>query len=344
MRARLTNSMVLLAILAGCASPPGKPDWVSSPNSGYPVHAYMAGVGEGDTRKAAEDSAYGAIARIFTAQIDQKTREWESYFQEDRAGRTDALRSIQIRQVTGVSTRKLLEDVRIADVWTDASTGRIHALAVLDRAQASQILRDRIADLDDRIRSLVSEADPAENKLRAAGNLYRAINALLLRETYDTDLRIVDPSGRGISPPVALAGVTQDFRDLIRRDLSIELEVRGTRSDEIRTALIEGLARQGFAIREKTWGEPSPPVPDVLIRSSVEFQTVPNPRYKLVRWTVAFEVSDPASGRILGSLSRSGREGHLTLPEAENRAVRALQKEAVTELSAKLADFIFGGK
>jgi hypothetical protein len=337
MRMPVFHSVFALLVIAGCVSSPPKPDWVSGPDPRYPSAAYLVGIGEGGTRKSAEDAAYGAVSRIFVARIDQRTREWESYLQQDSEGRTTALRSIEIRQVTAVSTRKILEDVRIAEVWRENFTGRTHALAVLDRARVSDILRNRIEEMDSRIRGLLSEADPSKGKLRAAGNLYRAVNSLLVRETYNTDLQIVSPSGQGIASPVSLAKVTQDFHDLIRRQLNTVLRMTGTRSDAIRSALLEGLARYGFSV-----GPESSELPDLLIQGVVDFQTVPNPKYELVRWTAEFEVSDPLSGKILGSFSKSGREGHLSLPEAENRAVRALQSEAVHELSDRLADFIFG--
>ena len=50
----------------------------------------------------------------------------------------------------------------------------------------------------------------------------------------------------------------------------------------------------------------------------------------------------PGDGKILGSFTSCGREGHLDFAGAEAGAVRAIEKEAVEELSRRLVAFLYG--
>ena len=47
------------------------PSWVEDPGRDYADSRYLTGVGSGDSRQAAEDSAYAALSRIFRAEIRQ---------------------------------------------------------------------------------------------------------------------------------------------------------------------------------------------------------------------------------------------------------------------------------
>ena len=47
---------------AGRGKPPA---WVAGGSAEYPEKRYLTGVGQGETRRAAEDQAYAAIARPF---------------------------------------------------------------------------------------------------------------------------------------------------------------------------------------------------------------------------------------------------------------------------------------
>ena len=65
----------LLLSLAGCKSFTSEtPGWVANPKTLYPENQYLATVGEGDTRRAAENAADANLARIFEAHIESDER------------------------------------------------------------------------------------------------------------------------------------------------------------------------------------------------------------------------------------------------------------------------------
>ena len=61
-----------------------------------------------------------------------------------------------------------------------------------------------------------------------------------------------------------------------------------------------------------------------------------------MRWCADFQLIDTKNRKTFGNISRSGKEGHLTLSEAENKAMRVMQKEIVFAISGQVANFIYG--
>ena len=96
-----------IVLSTGCASTRGgsAPGWVAGESARYPRETYLTGVGFGDSRATAEDRAYAAISRIFEAEVNQRTHEWERYLQTEAGRETTIRRSVGIEQLTAVRKR-----------------------------------------------------------------------------------------------------------------------------------------------------------------------------------------------------------------------------------------------
>jgi hypothetical protein len=322
------------------------PDWVNGPGKKYPETAYLTGVGYADTRQAAEDRAYAAISKIFTAEISSKTMEWEKYLQSDAGGRTEDSRQINIEQATEISTQKVLENVKIAETWLDKTKAIYYVLAVMDRQHAAAGLRDRITSLDLRVEELLKESKQGDKKLQTVRALYLAVENLLLREVYNTELRVVNPAGKGSESGVSLDAVNRDLREFLEKNFRIVVQVTGENSEPVRAAIVEGLIRQGLPVVSV---EPAASVlpPDLLVKGAVAFEPVKLPanggqRNYFVRWSASFDVIDETTQQVIGSVARQGREGHLTKPEAEARALRTAVRELADGVGRQISDFIYG--
>lgn len=335
---RIIGILLLAASMTAGEALAGKPpDWVHGESGQYPRERFLTGVGSGEARKAAEDGAYAALSRIFAAEVSQRTREWEKYFQTDAGDKTASQREIEMDQLTAVSTNKILENVTIAETYLDKSTQTHYALAIMDRQKAGSALRERITFLDLEVEELLKTARRTEHKLEKVRALHKAVKTLLLRDAYNTELRVVSNTGKGSESLNRLAGIQQELESFLTQNFRIILQIGGQENDRIRMAVMEGLDRQGLPVSLEAHLNA-----DVVVKGTVEFEPVEMPQGKFIRWIASFELADPSTGQVIGSVNRQGREGHLTASEAEARAVRAAQQELVENLSSKLASFIFG--
>ncbi len=315
-----------------------RPEWVDGESIQYPSSQYLTGVGFDADRTSAEDKARSEISKIFMSKIDSKTRSYEEYLQTTSKGKAKTEQAISIEEITKVSTQKVLSGVRIASVYKETGEQPLfYALAVLDRGQSARILTDKINALDREIQDLVSRSEAQGDMLVTIKYLTQAIEKHILREAYDAELRIVSDSGRGIYPPIHFAKITHKLESMLLRDFLIGVSVKGNRADEVKDALLQGLNQQGFAISEDLNRA------QVLVRGTVEIKPLERgaSEWKYVQWRTHFDMVDKKGGAVFGSVNQAGREGHLNLPQAENRAVRKIQKALTTEIAQKMKGYIF---
>ena len=335
----LISLLLLILSISDLAHSASKPDWIEGKSRKYPPEQYLTGVGYGDDRKAAEDSALAAIARIFQAEIHSKTSELEKYTQTDVKGKTHSSRDIQIDQITSVATNKALEDITIAEVWDDESENRTYALAVMDRRHAMVSIREKITAIDSDIAVMQQKSVTVSDKIERARTIRAILKSLLDREVYNTDLRIINPSGTGIEPPMTLFAVKQQLQAILSNEIHIGVQLEGPHNKDVRSSIIEGLTKEGFSVEEQGDIENL----DILVRGVVSFENADLPQWKFVRWDITIDLVNQTNGKVFGSFTRHGREGHLNFREAEDKAVKALQKDIVNELSQQLVSFIYGG-
>jgi len=67
-----------------------------------------------------------------------------------------------------------------------------------------------------------------------------------------------------------------------------------------------------------------------------------DPQFKFVRWCSDFEVVDLASQRVVGALSKGGKEGHLSVREATAKVVRVMQQEFSADVAKAIATHVYG--
>ena len=315
-----------------------RPDWVDGDSIQYPSSQYLTGVGYAPDRKSAEDKARAEISKIFFSKIDSRTRSYQEYLQTSSRGKSGIKETFNIEEVTRVSTQKVLSGVRISNVYQDTGPGSLfYALAVLDRYQSATILRDRIRELDQDIEGLLIRVKGEEDMLATIKYLKQSIQKHILREACDAELRIVSRSGTGISPPIHFTEIKSRLESILLRDFFICVSVTGSRANEIQEALIQGLNQQGFSISEDLTKA------HVLVRGTVEIKPLDRgtPEWKYVEWRTHFDMVDRKGGAVFGSVNKAGREGHLSLYQAENRAVRKIRKALTTKITQEMKRYIF---
>jgi hypothetical protein len=69
---------------------------------------------------------------------------------------------------------------------------------------------------------------------------------------------------------------------------------------------------------------------------------VRDPQFKFARWCSDFEVVDMTSRRVVGALSKGGKEGHLSDREATARVVRVMQQELSGDVAKAIAAHVYG--
>ena len=321
----------------------GKPGWVDGRSTEYPSTQYLTGVGQADIRSNAEDQAYAAVARIFKAEVAAQAKDWESYLVVENHGASNAERRLTIDNVTKVSTDKVLENVRIADVWYDSDSRLYYALGVMNRSQAEATLMEKVSALDRAIEADVAESRQTTDKLAKVRALRRAGKNLVLREVYNTDLRVIRLSGQGTPSVYQVNGLSGELEQFLATNMVIAVQVSGDHAEPVGRALEEGLIREGLQVTTKPEGEEAGS-PELIVQGTVRLFPVEvrDPNFKYVRWCSDFEIVEPGTGRVVGAMAQGGKEGHLTEREATAKTLRVMQQELSSDVAKAIAAHIFG--
>ncbi|MCP9463292.1 MAG: LPP20 family lipoprotein [Nitrospira sp.] len=337
--------MLIALWWSGCAwlSAQARPSWIDDPHQAYPSAAYLTGVGQAENRQGAADQAYAAVARIFKANVDSHAKDWEAYFLVEKRGSTTEERRLALETVTKVSTDKVLENVRIMETWYDRVKGVYYALAVMDRAQAEMALLERLSALDQAIEADVSESRRVSDAVLKVRKLRRAAKNLVVRDVYNADLRIIRLSGQGVRSPYQADRILQELEDVLATDLTVAVQVFGDHAEVAQQALAEGLVREGITViagaEDRERNDTA-----LIIRGVTKLMPVQvhDSFFKYVRWCGDVELWERATGRVMGIVSGSGKEGHLTEREAMARALRALRRHLSSEMAPAITAHLFG--
>lgn len=302
---------LLLVSLVACAGP-RPPEWALGHSERYPSEAYLTGVGVAAERARAEDRARAEIAKIFQVQILIRETSSESQWLS-RIGNlaTDEYRQSVQAELTA-TTDKVLEGVRIAEIWQDEKTGEYYALAVLDRLRAARALRGELDDIDQTVAGQVRQAEAEPSVLRRLGHYLQALTALQRRGSLAADLRVVDPAGWVAESPYRPAEIS-GRADREAAAIRIGVELSDDRQGIVEGALTRALAGLGMQLAPAAER-------DLLVRGSVDVE-----RYSAGepwQWAVASAQIEfiTAGGVVLDALRTSVKEGSQIATRAETLA------------------------
>jgi len=315
-----------------------RPDWVDGESSEYPTSFYMTGVGYAPDRQTAENKARAEISKIFYSKINASNRTYQEFLQTTYKGKSKVTESISIEDIAKVSTQKVLSGVSIAQVYLQSKPDKLfYALAILDREQSQRILRQKIEQLDDDIQKLFADSQVEKDKLIQIKNLNTCIEKFIIRMVYNAELRIVSRSGEGIPPTVRFTEIKKQLTDILLRDFLIALSVKGTRSSDIKEALVEALNKKGFSISDDFASA------SVVVRGNVNIRPFEqgSSEWKFVRWKAYFDLVDQKGQAVFGSIKKTGKEGHLNVSQAEERAVRKIRKILATDIADDITKYIY---
>lgn len=338
---------LIILFWSGCSwwGAQSKPDWIDGVSTAYPPGQYLLGVGQADDRATAENQAYAAVSRIFKAEVNAQAKDWESYLVIEQRGQSREERRLTLDSLTRVSTDKVLENVKIVDRWYDSKKRLHYALAGMHRPQAETAFMERMTELDRSIQEQVDASRRATDKLTKVRELRRASRNLVLRETYNADLRVIRPSGQGTAAAYRVSELTQELEQFLATNLIVSVAVTGDHIEPVQGALTEGLLKEGLqVIGRSSTGSGAGPVPELVIRGVVRVFPIDvrDPQFKYVRWCSDLEVFDVASQRVIGALSQGGKEGHLTEREATAKVIRVMQQEFSTRVAPAVAAHVYG--
>jgi len=334
---------VIAALIPACTSTPGttyvvspaskEPAWIADPYAVYNKASNLAAVGYSTARDNAEKAALANLTAIFGQSVTAETKSNYSYSQAVSASSSSWSEKSDLAQAVQVSVAlDTLIGAEIKDVWKGPD-GTWYAVAVMDKAKTTMIYSELIDQNNKTISDLTNLSAAEKQSFDGIMNYYKAAD---LADANQVFARV-----RNVISPGSMAGekmkTGDDYRldaAKIARNIPIAVIVDGDRQNRIKGAFSAVLTKAGF----RTGGNGSRYVLNVsFTMDEVKF---PNNPSKFVRYVVDANLIDTTTDTVLFPYNVNDREGHSTLPEAENRAIMAAEKKINAEYMDAMGVFL----
>jgi hypothetical protein len=336
----LKCSMLFFAVLTACAAAPknkAEPQWVSDPYTVYNRNAFIAAVGYGPSRDAAEKSALTALTSVFGQSVNSETSSTYSYSDAISASSAGWSEKSDIAQAVKTSTAMdTLIGVEIKDVW-DSGTGTIYAVAAMDRAKTNLIYSEMIQQNVSMIGRLTSLSSQDKQSLDGFIRYQQAANLADANAVFANVIRQINP-GALVGENLKSGTSYRLEASEIAKNIPITVSVTGDKQGRIKSAFSQALTTAGF----RTGGNDSRYVLNASV--SLEEAVFPNNPQKYVRYLVDSRLTDTSTGTVLFPYSVTDRVGHSILSEAENRALREAEASIRNSYVKGLGAYLSQGK
>jgi hypothetical protein len=307
----------------------GQPGWIRAPYSMFNEGQYVAAVGSGNNTAQAEKSAFAALTAVFGQSIvvDEKlTSSYQEVVKNGGAANWTDSTSLESSIGTSSSLDALLGS-EIRERYDD--NGTWYAAAVMDRGKAIRMYTDIINANLTMINNLINVSAAEKNSLDGFARYQFAATVADINVSYGNVLKFLNaPAPGGIND-----GATYRVEaSTIARTIPVAVVVRGDRNNRVQAAIAKSLADRGF--RSGGTGD------RYRVEAELSLSDAPSAQNIFVRYELTANFIDSAGNAVLVPYSINGREGHSSLPNAENRAITAVENKIGAEYSPLLNDYL----
>ena len=307
-----------------------QPDWVRDPYTRYNRQTTVAARGSGNSREAAESSAFGNLVAFFGQSIEFNEMVAERYQEAVRNGLTanwsvNTEVDTMVARSAGLNT---LIGAEIGDVWNDGIS--YFAVAVLNRARAIETYTNIVRANQGMIENLLNMSQAEKNTLDGYARYQFAATVADITTPYINLLS-------AIGSPVQGFRSGDDYRleaRNITRAIPISLRVQNDRSARVQGAFSKALSDLGF----QSGGSNSRYALDVnVIISPV---TITGSPYNWARMELSANLTDTGNNAVLFPYNFNLREGHSSQSEADNRVILLAERKIDEEYARLLGAYL----
>jgi len=311
-----------------------QPEWVKSPQKAFAQSQYLSAVGMGKNTVDAENSAIASIGKIIKQNVSSKvvTTEKDTVSSSGFSSSSSTLDEI----IETYSVVDALVGVKIHEFWW-GNDGYVYALAYLNKAEAAQYYSRKISENESIVEDRLSFANSRKGSFDAFAAVQKAVRAAEENNQYMDILNAVQPSAyRAKKLSYGSEERVKEAAYDAAMTIAIDVSVKGTDDSRIANAVILMLSSYGF--RTKLADEKS--TAPYIIEADVDFMDVPSERNKYVRYVFNAALKEVSSGKILLPYSENKREGHTSASEAQQKALRTLEKSIVENYAQAFVNYL----
>ncbi len=320
-------ALLLLHSSITCAS---QPDWVDGTPRAYPDNDYITASASASDPERAKDRALGNLSKVFEARIDDQTTTRSDTHVTVKDGDESFTRQHFLSQQVRVSSDKIINGARIAETWKDDKLFVYHALAVLDRKQAGNNIRQEMHRLDEQTQSELQHSQTQADQLVALSALNSAIELQQQRYGLQKMLKVIDSRGVGHPSEWNMSDLQSRFQSHLN-SLKVGVAVDNDPIGKLEQLLSSAMGNAGF-----------PAVPngsDFTLVASLDVQDLGlRQGWYWLRGKLSLRLIEK-SGKVRGRQQWPLKVSALQQSEAESRLLTQVSRKLNAELRNAMIQF-----
>ncbi|MBI9031512.1 LPP20 family lipoprotein [bacterium] len=328
--------LILVITLMGCSSNSvvksnGNPEWIDNPKVKYPEGMYLAAVGYGSTRRAAEADAMGSVARIFKTDVKANTKFTERYSELEVTKQEDeiSLFSENTKDIF-ISAEQDLINIEIGESFTD-NLGKVYALAYIHRSRTADIYDEKIIQTNEMVEFYLDKYKSSQDVLQQYAYLGVASIFAYQNQNLLDQLAIISPM------EYQMIGVENNYPKInsllreIANQISFSVQVNNDENEIIANSIKEIINEMNFNIVSSN--------PMLKIQSDLLYQDVELDRKEeFVKSEFNLSITDPNNQTIL-SLNEKARTGGINKAEAISKSKSAIVNSLKKKLQIRIEKY-----
>lgn len=227
------------------------PSWLTKPEKEFPKDKYIRAVGEASSVKAAQNSALAEISLYFNTKVDVVNVAVNSASAVAKDGAETFSSSKSFKQIANVSSSSEFFCISFTDPFYDKKADKYSVLAYINKAEASEIYKNRIASLMESINLYSDSAAKEKEVFIAASSLSKAAVMGNLCEKYIHNETLMVPSeSDSYKADLKKIAAVRSERDALKKRMTffIEMEQKDKVFAPVYSKLSSIMEKRGYAI------------------------------------------------------------------------------------------------
>ncbi len=327
--------LFLFVISSGSLAAEPKPDWVKGDASVYPNNQYMSATGSASNEELAKNRALANLSKIFETHIKvlsinrSDTQVTEKNDEENISKKNSLSQKIELR------TDKIISGAQIAEVWEDETLFTYHALAILDRTQAGNNIKDELQRIDRDTQIQIERSKKEKDVLLSLSALNKAVVLQFERQTLHKALKVIDVRGKGEPPKWSLAEL-QGQLEKQYLSLSIGTAVDADPVGGLDQLLKSAMGNAGFSVGDES--------SQFTLVANLDVQDLGfRQGWYWLRGKLSVKMIE-SNGRIRGRVQWPIKVSALKHGDAESRLMTQVSKKLDAEIKSTIFKFSTGSK
>lgn len=173
------------------------PEWINGEPDLYPNFKYLSATGSASNVETAKSRALANLSKIFEVRIREVSTARQNVSSHRENDEETVAVDLSRSSTVNTHTDKMIEGARIAEQWQSPDDLTWYALAVLDRGQAGNNLRQEMNRIDEETAFLLEQADKRQDPLQRIADLSQALQKQYDRQLLQKTLKVIDTRGKG---------------------------------------------------------------------------------------------------------------------------------------------------